>query len=89
MWAFFESNSRDKLALIALLLLGILAFIALYLKVETQAVAGLLGMIVTAFAGAFKGNPSPEPVSPTASTTSTVETKTSETVSDKGAGPTT
>ena len=70
----FTTNVRDKIALLALILFGVLSFITLWIyKDLAQAMIGLIGMIVAVLAAFFKGNPAPP------DTTKTTEVTTSST----------
>jgi hypothetical protein len=82
-------NTRDKMLIVAMTwlatyALSIAALLAWFGKLE---IAGMtLGIPIAiggAFAVAYKGNPTADSQSPTAAVTSTKETTTKETVSDK------
>lgn len=90
MWTFLETNTRDKMLILALVWLGTLDMIIVAILcwhgkfTEAIAIFALAMSIGGTLAGAYKGNPSPPEPSPTAVTTSTIKTESSETVSDKG-----
>jgi hypothetical protein len=55
--SFFDQNARDKLIIIALMLLGAGCLIGTYFG-KTELKEGVM-IVITALAAAFKGNPSP------------------------------
>ena len=78
------TSVRDKGIIAALILFGLCAFISIWINRElAQMMIGVIGSIVAGLFGIYKGNPSPDSASPTASVSSSTETTTKEIIDDK------